>query len=214
MRVVVADDSLLLREGLQLILGDAGHEVVAGVADGPSLVEAALRERPDIVIADVRMPPSQTDEGLRACVEIRKAWPEAPILVLSQYVVESYADELLASGNGGVGYLLKDRVAEIDAFLANVESVASGGTVLDPQVVAQLMTRRRSPDPVATLTPREREVMELMAQGLTNQAVAAQLVVTEGAVEKHTQRIFAKLGLGGDSSQHRRVVAVLAFLRG
>lgn len=212
MKVVLADDSLLLREGLQLILADAGHEVVAAVADGPALVAAALEHRPDVVIADVRMPPSHTDEGLRAAVAIRAEWPQAAILVLSQYVVHSYADDLLASGTGGVGYLLKDRVAEIDAFLNDVATIAAGGTVLDPQVVAQLMTRRR--DPIESLTAREREVLELMAQGMSNAAVAAHLVVTEGAVEKHTQRIFARLGLAPDNSQHRRVLAVLRYLRG
>lgn len=212
MRIVVADDSTLLREGVQLILGDAGHQVVAGVGDGTALVEAALRERPDLVITDVRMPPSGADEGLRAAVRIRQEWREAPILVLSQYVVEAYADELLAAGTGAIGYLLKDRVADIDEFLAAIESVAGGGTVLDPQVVAQLMTRRR--DPLAALTPREREVLSLMAQGMSNAAIAARLVVTSGAVEKHTQRIFAKLQLSpDDTAGHRRVLAVLAFLR-
>ena len=212
MRIVVADDSTLLREGVQLILGDAGHQVVAGVGDGTALVEAALRERPDLIITDVRMPPSGTDEGLRAAVRIRQEWPDAPILVLSQYVVEAYADELLAAGTGGIGYLLKDRVGDIDEFLAAVDSVAGGGTVLDPQVVAQLMTRRR--DPLASLTPREREVLSRMAQGMSNAAIAARLFVTSGAVEKHTQRIFAKLQLSpDDTAGHRRVLAVLAFLR-
>lgn len=213
MRIVLADDSTLLREGVQLILSDAGHQVVAGVGDGPALVAAALDERPDLIVTDVRMPPSGTDEGLRAAVEIRRIWPEAPILVLSQYIVEAYADELLAAGTGAVGYLLKDRVGEIEEFLAAVESVAAGGTVLDPQVVAQLMTRRR--DPLESLTPREREVLELMAQGMSNTAIAQRMVVTGGAVEKHTQRIFAKLGLApDDTAGHRRVLAVLAFLRG
>lgn len=212
MRIVVADDSTLLREGLQLILADAGHQVVAGVGDGAALVDVALRERPDLAITDVRMPPSGSDEGLRAAVRIRQEWPQAPILVLSQYVVEAYADELLAAGDGSIGYLLKDRVADIDEFLAAVESVAGGGTVLDPQVIAQLMTRRR--DPLASLTAREREVLSLMAQGMSNAAIAARLVVTLGAVEKHTQRIFAKLQLSPeDTAGHRRVLAVLAFLR-
>lgn len=212
MRIVVADDSTLLREGVQLILGDAGHEVVAGVGDGTALVEAALRERPDLVITDVRMPPSGTDEGLRAAVRIRQEWADAPILVLSQYVVEAYVDELLAAGAGSIGYLLKDRVGDIDEFLAAVESVAHGGTVLDPQVISQLMTRRR--DPLASLTPREGEVLSLMAQGMSNAAIAGRLVVTSGAVEKHTQRIFAKLQLSPeDTAGHRRVLAVLAFLR-
>ena len=210
MRIVVADDSLLLREGLQLLLAEAGHEVVAAVGDGPSYVAATLEHRPDVGVVDVRMPPSHTDEGLRAAVEVRRAWPDARIMVLSQYVEVSYADELLASGNGGVGYLLKDRVSDIDDFLVALASVADGGTVLDPLVVAQLMSRRR--DPLEGLTPREREVLALMAEGRSNAAIAEALVVTLGAVEKHTQRIFAKLGLLPDDGQHRRVLAVVRYL--
>lgn len=216
MRVVLADDSLLLREGLGLILADAGHEVVAAVGDGPAFVEAALAHRPDVSCVDVRMPPSHTDEGLRAAVEVRRLMPGAPVLVLSQYVEVSYAAELLAGAGaggevGGVGYLLKDRVSELATFLDALTSVAQGGTALDPQVVAQLMRRRR--DPLAGLTPRELEVLAAMAEGLSNAAVARRLVVTEGAVEKHTQRIFAKLDLHADTSTHRRVQAVLAFLQ-
>lgn len=191
MRILIADDSVLLREGLRLILTDAGHEIVAGVGDGETLVARALDLRPDLVISDIRMPPTHTDEGLRASVRLRSAWPEAPILLLSQYVVLAYATELIASGTGSIGYLLKDRVSDIEAFLAGAERVAAGGLVLDPAVVAQVMTR----PPLADLTPREREVLALMAQGHTNAAIAAALVVTEGAIEKHTQRIFAKLGL-------------------
>ena len=213
MRVVIADDSVLLREGIQLLLTDAGHEVLAAVGDGPSFVEAALRERPDLAIVDVRMPPSHTDEGMRAAVALREGWPQAPIMVLSQYVEQSYADELLATGDGGVGYLLKDRVADIDDFLDALERVAGGGTVLDPQVVAQLMARGRNRDPLQSLTPRERDVLALMAQGHSNAAIASDLVVTTGAVEKHSQRIFAKLALAPDKAQHRRVLAVLTFLR-
>lgn len=213
MRIVLADDSTLLREGVQLILTDAGHQVVAGVGDARTLVEAALRERPDLVITDVRMPPTGSDDGLRAAVEIRQAWPDARIVVLSQYVVQAYADQLLASGAAGVGYLLKDRIGDIDEFLAAIDQVAAGGTVLDPDVVSQLMVRAK--DPVQSLTPREREVLELMAQGLSNGSIAGRLFVTGGAVEKHTQRIFAKLGLSpDDSAGHRRVLAVLAYLRG
>jgi DNA-binding NarL/FixJ family response regulator len=212
-RVVIADDSLLLREGLHLLLAEAGHEVVAAVADGPSFVDSVLQHRPDVAVVDVRMPPSHTDEGLRAAVQVRAEWHDAPIMVLSQYVEQSYADDLLAAGTGGVGYLLKDRVSDIDDFLASLRRVAAGGTVLDPIVVAQLMTRRRKHDPVATLSPREREVLGLMAEGRSNTAIARILVVTEGAVEKHTQRIFAKLDLTPDDTQHRRVLAVLAFLR-
>lgn len=212
MRAVVADDSLLLREGLHLLLVEAGHEVVASVGDGPGFAAAMLAERPDLGIVDVRMPPSHTDEGLRAAVEVRRTWAEARIMVLSQYVEVSYADELLATGDGGVGYLLKDRVSDLDDFLAAVEAVAGGGTVLDPLVVRQLMGRHR--DPLADLTPREREVLALMAQGRSNAAIAAELSVTLAGVEKHTQRIFAKLGLlPDDDTAHRRVAAVLAFLR-
>lgn len=213
MRIVIADDSLLLREGLQLLLTEAGHLVVAAVGDGPAFVEAVLAERPDVALVDVRMPPSHSDEGLRAAVQVRGQWPEAKVMVLSQYVEVSYADELLGSGNGGVGYLLKDRVSAIDEFLDSVERVAAGGTVLDPQVVSQLMVRRRGDDPVSTLTPRETEVLGLMAEGRSNASIAQALVVSDGAVEKHTQRIFAKLGLPPDEGQHRRVLAVLAYLR-
>ncbi|GAA0320995.1 response regulator [Kineococcus aurantiacus] len=213
MRVVLADDSVLLREGIALVLGDAGHEVVAAVGDGPALVAAVLRERPDVALVDVRMPPTHTDEGLRAAVEVRRSWPGAAVLVLSQYVEVSYADELLGSGSGeaGTGYLLKDRVSDLEEFLTAVTTVAGGGTVLDPLVVRQLMGRRR--DPLADLTPRELEVLGLMAQGRSNAAVAAALNVTLGGVEKHTQRIFAKLGLTDDETTHRRVQAVVRYLR-
>ena len=212
MRIVLADDSVLLREGLQLLLQEAGHDVVGAVGDGPSLVAAALSERPDLTVVDVRMPPSHTDEGLRAAVDVRRSWPDARVMVLSQYVELSYADDLLATGERGIGYLLKDRVTEVEEFLGAVAAVADGGTVLDPMVVRQLMTRRA--DPIARLTPREREVMTLMAEGRSNAAIAEALVVTLGAVEKHTQRIFAKLGLApDDDSAHRRVLAVVRFLR-
>ncbi|HEY9566095.1 MAG TPA: response regulator transcription factor [Nocardioides sp.] len=211
MRIVIADDSLLLREGLQLLLTEAGHDVVASVGDGPSLVAAALEHRPDISIVDVRMPPSHTDEGLRAAVEVRRSWPAAPVMVLSQYVEASYADELLAGGQGAIGYLLKDRVSDIDDFLGALARVADGGTAMDPMVISTLM--RRSRDPLESLTPREREVLGLMAQGLSNGSIAEHLTVTLGGVEKHTQRIFAKLGLLPDDSAHRRVLAVLQFLR-
>jgi len=212
-RIVIADDSVLLREGLELLLAEAGHEIVASVGDGPKLVSAALELRPDCCLIDVRMPPSNTDEGLRAALEIRRTWPVARLMVLSQYVEVSYADELLATGTEGVGYLLKDRVSAVDDFLARLDDVATGGSVLDPQVVEQLLRRNRVDDPVATLTPREREVLALMAEGRTNASIAAELVVTGGAIEKHTQRIFAKLGLAPDDPQHRRVAAVLTYLR-
>jgi DNA-binding NarL/FixJ family response regulator len=211
MRVVIADDSLLLREGLQLLLTEAGHAVVASVGDGPGFVEAALRERPDICLVDVRMPPSHTDEGLRAAVEVRRSWPAAPVMVLSQYVEMSYAAELLDRGQGGIGYLLKDRISDIDDFLDALRRVSEGGTAMDPMVIGELMRRRQ--DPLRELTPREREVLELMALGKSNTSIAEDMTVTLGAVEKHTQRIFAKLGLLPDESAHRRVLAVLRFLR-
>ena len=207
MRVLIADDSVLLREGLALILADGGHEVVGGVGDGEALVKEALRLRPDVVVADIRMPPSHTDEGLRATTRIRAQWPGAPILLLSQYVVAGYLPELLADGGGALGYLLKDRVGDIDAFLGAVERVA-----LDPAVVPQVLQRGRRDDPLTELTPREREVLALMAEGHTNAGIAKIMVVTEGAVEKHTQRIFAKLGLLPDAAVHRRVKAVLTLL--
>jgi DNA-binding NarL/FixJ family response regulator len=213
-RVILADDSVLLREGLVRLLEEAGTEVVAAVGDGESLVRAVAEHRPDVAVVDVRMPPTHTDEGLRAAVEARRTVPGTAVLVLSQYVEVAYADELLADGAGGVGYLLKDRVSDVDSFLAALEDVVAGGTVLDPQVVAQLFARRRADDPVRTLTPREREVLGLIAEGHSNTAIARLLVVTPGAVEKHTQHIFAKLGLAPDEDQHRRVLATLAYLRG
>jgi DNA-binding NarL/FixJ family response regulator len=212
-RVILAEDSVLLREGLVRLLEEAGTEVLAAVADGPSLVRAVREHRPDVAVVDVRMPPTHTDEGLRAAVEARRTVPGTAVLVLSQYVEVAYADELLADGAGGVGYLLKDRVADVDAFLSALEDVDAGGTVLDPQVVAQLFARRRADDPVRRLTPREREVLGLIAEGHSNAAIARHLVVTPGAVEKHTQHIFAKLGLAQDEDQHRRVMATLTYLR-
>ena len=212
MRVLIADDSVLLRQGLALILAEGGHEVVAELGDGRALEAETLRLRPELVIADIRMPPSHTDEGLRAATRIRRQWGRTPILLLSQYVVAGYVPELLADGGGGIGYLLKDRVTDIDSFLEAVERVARGELVLDPDVVAQVMHRSRRDDPIESLTPRERDVLALMAEGCTNAAIAARLVVTEGAVEKHTQRIFAKLGLLPGSAVHRRVKAVLTLL--
>jgi DNA-binding NarL/FixJ family response regulator len=212
-RVILADDSVLLREGLVRLLEEAGAEVVAAVGDGLSLVRAVAEHRPDAAVVDVRMPPSHTDEGLRAAVEVRRTVPGTALLVLSQYVEVAYADELLADGAGGVGYLLKDRVADVDTFLSALQDVVGGGTVLDPQVVAQLFARRRADDPVRRLTPREREVLGMIAEGHSNTAIARLMVVTPGAVEKHTQHIFAKLGLAPDEDQHRRVLATLAYLR-
>jgi DNA-binding NarL/FixJ family response regulator len=213
MRVVVADDSVLLREGLVRLLTENGHEVVAAVGDGPSLVAAVDDYRPQVSIVDVRMPPSHTDEGLRASVEARRRVPGTPILVLSQYVEVSYADDLLADRRGAIGYLLKDRVSEIAEFLDALARVADGGTVLDPDVVAQLVVRRGR-DPLDRLTQREREVLGLMAEGRSNTAIARVLVVTDGAVEKHVKNIFTKLDLPPDEEQHRRVLAVLAYLHG
>ena len=213
MRVVVADDAVLLREGLIRLLTESGHEVLAAVGDGPSLVEAVVRYRPDVAIVDVRMPPSHTDEGLRAAVEARARVPRTPILVLSQYVEVSYAEDLLADRAGAVGYLLKDRVSEVAEFLDAMERVANGATVLDPEVVGQLLVRRRRDDPLRSLTPREREVLGLMAEGRSNTAIARKLVVTDGAVEKHVKNIFTKLDLPPDDEQHRRVLAVLTYLQ-
>ncbi|MBB5870204.1 DNA-binding NarL/FixJ family response regulator [Allocatelliglobosispora scoriae] len=214
MRVVVADDAVLIRTGLVRLLEEFGCEVVAAVGDGDGLIQAVTFLRPDVSIVDVRMPPSFTDEGLRAAVELRRLVPGAPVLILSQYVEVSYADDLLADARGGVGYLLKDRVIDVDEFFTGLRTVAAGGTVFDPQVVSQLMVRRRRDDPLAVLTPREREVLGLMAAGRSNPAIARSLVVSDGAVEKHVRSIFSKLGLHAeDDSQHRRVLAVLTYLR-
>jgi DNA-binding NarL/FixJ family response regulator len=214
MRVVIADDAVLLREGLVRLVEENGHTVVAAVGDGPALVAAIAEHRPDVSIVDVRMPPSHTDEGMRAAVEARGKVPGSPILVLSQYVEVSYADDLLADRAGAVGYLLKDRVSEVAEFLDALARVAGGATVLDPEVVGQLLVRRRRDDPLRNLTPREREVLALMAEGRSNTAIARKIVVTEGAVEKHVRNIFTKLDLPPDDEQHRRVLAVLAYLQG
>ncbi|MGC7100355.1 response regulator [Amycolatopsis lurida] len=210
MRVLIAEDNVLLAEGLKLLLGTAGHEVVEAVTDAPAFIEAAARHRPDVSIVDVRLPPSFTDEGVRAALRVRREAPGSPVLVLSQYVEQTYAGELLSSGEGGVGYLLKDRVARVAEFLDALERVAGGGTAMDPEVVAQLLTKRH--DPLAALTAREREVLELMAQGFANGEIARRLVVTDRAVHKHVGNIFAKLDLPPDETGHRRVLAVLAFL--
>jgi DNA-binding NarL/FixJ family response regulator len=213
MRVVIADDAVLLREGLVRLVEENDHTVVAAVGDGPSLVEAIVEHRPDVSIVDVRMPPTHTDEGLRAAVEARKKVPGSPVLVLSQYVEVEYADDLLADRVGAIGYLLKDRVSEVADFLDALSRVAGGGTVLDPEVVGQLLVRRRRDDPLRNLTPREREVLGLMAEGRSNTAIARKMVVTEGAVEKHVRNIFTKLDLPPDDEQHRRVLAVLTYLQ-
>jgi len=214
LRVVVADDSVLLREGLVRLLTESGHDVVAAVGDGPSLVDAIERHTPDISVVDVRMPPSHTDEGLRAAVEARHRVPGSPVLVLSQYVELSYADDLLADRVGGVGYLLKDRVAAVAEFLDALVRVACGGMVLDPEVVSQLLVRRRRDDPLKELTPREREVLALMAEGRSNVNIARTLTIADGSVEKHVRNIFSKLMLPPDLEQNRRVLAVLAYLSG
>jgi DNA-binding NarL/FixJ family response regulator len=212
MRVVIAEDSVLLREGLARLLGDAGIETVATVGDGPGLGGAVAEHRPDLAIVDVRMPPSFTDEGLRAALAVRADHPRLPILVLSQYVEERYATDLIGGGTEGVGYLLKERVADVAEFIDAVRRIAAGGTVIDPEVIGQLLGRRRADDPLERLTPREREVLALMAQGRSNAAIAGDLVVTEGAVEKHISNIFMKLDLQPAQGGHRRVMAVLAFL--
>ncbi|EHR59809.1 response regulator transcription factor [Saccharomonospora cyanea] len=211
MRVVIAEDAVLLREGVQRLLADDGVETVAAVDNGDDLIEAVQQHRPDLTIADVRMPPTFTDEGLRASLRARQLVPGLPVLVLSQYVEETYAVELLSGGAGGVGYLLKERVADVAEFLDAVRRVASGGTAIDPEVISQLMARGRR-NPLDSLTPRESEVLSLMAQGLTNSAIASRLVVSHGAVEKHIGNIFAKLGLESSNTEHRRVRAVLTYL--
>ena len=213
MRAVIAEDSVLLREGLARLLADGGVEVFAQAGDGPGLVAAVDAYRPDLAIVDVRMPPTHTDEGLRAALEVRQRAPSTAILVLSQYVEERYAADLLAGGARGVGYLLKDRVADVGEFLAAVRRVGEGGAAIDPEVVAQLLGRRRRAGPLDALSGRELEVLALMAEGRSNAAVAERLVITEGAVEKHISSIFAKLGLPAAASDHRRVLAVLTYLR-
>ncbi len=212
MRVVICEDLALLRDGLKRLLEDNGMEVVATVDRGDHLVSAAFGHKPDVCVVDVRLPPTFRDEGLKAALAAREQQPGLPVLILSQYVEQTYAAELLADGVGGVGYLLKDRVGDVDEFVAAVRRVADGGTVLDPEVVAQILARRRS-TALDNLTPREREVLALMAEGRSNQAIAESLVVTEGAVEKHVSSIFGKLGLPANEEDNRRVLAVLAYLR-
>jgi DNA-binding NarL/FixJ family response regulator len=213
-RIVIAEDAVLLRAGLASLLEEAGHEVVAAVGDGDTLVDAVDRQRPDLAVVDVRMPPSFTDEGLRAALRVREMHPDTGILVLSQYVEERYAAELLATQTNGVGYLLKDRVADVREFLDALQRVGDGGTALDPEVVAQLLARSTRQDPLERLSPREREVLALMAEGRSNAAIAAQLVVSDGAVEKHVTNIFTKLDLLPADQDHRRVLAVLRWLEG
>jgi DNA-binding NarL/FixJ family response regulator len=212
MRIVIAEDSVLLRAGLTGLLADAGEEVVAAVDNADDLLTVVERHQPDLAVVDVRMPPTFTDDGLRAALQIRERWPDVGILVLSQYVEETYASELLANDTKGLGYLLKDRIADVSEFLAGVRRVGEGGTALDPEVVAQLLARTRRRDPLDRLSPREREVLGLMAEGRTNAAIARELVVSDGAVEKHVSNIFTKLDLPPTEHDHRRVLAVLRWL--
>src|ERR687897_2044033 len=213
MRVVLADDSVLLREGVARLLEDAGFEVVAQSGIAEDLLRHVPMHKPDVAIVDIRMPPTYTDEGLRAAQRIRERFPDVGVLVLSQYVEPAYAMELLAESAEGVGYLLKDRVSDVDEFASAVRRVAEGGSALDPSLVTQLVGRRRKRGPLDDLTPRELEVLELMAEGRSNQAIGERLFITARAVEKHTTSIFRKLGLAPALQDHRRVLAVLAFLR-
>jgi len=211
-RIVLAEDVFLLRDGIVRLLESYGHDVVAAVADGPSALAALIDTSPDVAILDIRMPPSHTDEGLRVALQARQLVPGLPVLILSQHVEQLYARELLADGLGGVGYLLKDRVFEAEQFIDAVERVASGGTALDPAVIAKLLTGRGQ-HPLELLTSRESEVLALMAEGLSNQAIAQRLFLSEGAISKYTTLIFGKLGIEADENANRRVLAVLSFLR-
>jgi DNA-binding NarL/FixJ family response regulator len=213
MRVVIAEDSTLLREGLARLLVEAGFDVVAAVGDADGLLEVTARHRPDVAVVDIRMPPTRTDEGLRAARVLRARYPDTGVLVLSQYVRVSYTEELLEGGAAGVGYLLKDRVSDVGEFAAAVRRVGDGGSALDPVVIGQLLDRHRSPDdPLAMLTDRERTVLGLMAEGRTNRAISERLAVAERTVEKHCTAIFTKLGLTAGPHDHRRVLAVLRYL--
>ena len=214
MRVVIAEDSVLLREGLVRLLTDAGLEVIAAVEEPEALLRAVDEHRPDICVVDIRMPPTHTDEGVRAALVIRAQHPGVAVLMLSQYVEERYATDLIASDTRGFGYLLKDRVADVTEFVEAVRRVGAGGTALDPEVVSQLLVRSRRKDPLGALTPRETDVMRLMAEGRSNNGIATELVVSEGAVEKHVSSIFTKLALPPAEQDHRRVLAVLRYLEG
>ena len=212
MRAVIAEDAVLLREGLARLLDEGGFDVVDCVADGEALLRSVEKHRPDVCVVDIRMPPTFSDEGVRAALVIRKQWPDVSLLMLSQYVEERYAVDLLAGDSSGIGYLLKDRVADVSEFLEALRRVAGGGAALDPEVVTQLLVRSGRQDPLEPLSPREREVLALMAEGRTNSLIAESLVVTEGAVEKHVTNIFLKLGLPPADQAHRRVLAVLRYL--
>ncbi|HEX3788648.1 MAG TPA: response regulator transcription factor [Pseudonocardiaceae bacterium] len=214
MRVVLGEDLALLRDGLIRLLSASGFEVVEAVDNGPALLGALIEHKPEVAVVDVRLPPTFTDEGLRAAIEARTAVPGLPVLVLSQYVEQLYARELLSDGRGGVGYLLKDRIADVSQFVAAVRRVADGGTAMDPEVVAALLARNAGNEPMHRLTPREREVLGLMAEGRSNVAIATKLFVTEKAISKHTNNIFTKLDLPPSSDDNRRVLAVLAYLNG
>jgi DNA-binding NarL/FixJ family response regulator len=213
LRIVVADDSVLLRDGVVRLLTDSGFDVVAAVGDADALIDAVAEHDPDLCLVDVRMPPTHTDEGLRAALEIRKHRPDVAVLVLSQYVEERYASELLEGDVAGVGYLLKDRVIHVDDFLAALRRVAAGGSAVDAEVISQILGRSRRGGELDRLTPREREVLNLMAEGLSNTGIAERLVVSQGAVEKHISNVFLKLGLDVEEGAHRRVLAVLRYLR-
>ena len=212
MRIVIAEDSVLLREGIARLLSEAGHEVCGQAGDAEDLIRKVRAHKPDVAVIDVRMPPTQTDEGLRAAQSIRQEMPEVGLLVLSQYVEEVYARELLADSAEGVGYLLKDRVSDVDRFIEAVARVGNGGSVLDPEVVSAMLGRKLGEGPLDGLTPREREVLSLMAEGRSNRAIAERLVVTERAVEKHVTGIFSKLDLPPTAGDHRRVLAVTRYL--
>jgi DNA-binding NarL/FixJ family response regulator len=214
MRIVIAEDSAILREGLAQLLGMRGHEVVAAVAEPVALLAAVAEHRPDVAVIDIRMPPTHTDEGLRAAIELRRADAALGVLLFSQYVETRFVRELLADGSSGVGYLLKERVTDLDEFTSALDRIASGGTALDPEVVTQLFGTGRRDAGLATLTPREREVLALMAEGRTNAAIARSLVVTDRAIEKHVANIFTKLGLSASDGDHRRVLSVLRYLDG
>jgi DNA-binding NarL/FixJ family response regulator len=212
-RVVIGEDDVLLREGIARILGEAGYEVVAQAGDAPDLLRKALAHHADVAIVDVKMPPDRSDDGLRAAVELRRRRPDTGVLVLSQYLEERYAVDLIGDRAEGVGYLLKERVGDVDAFLDAVNRVASGGSALDPEVVARMLGRRSRQSPLAELTPRELQVLAAMAEGKSNMGIAEELFVTEAAVEKHVTSIFQKLGLGPTTTEHRRVLAVLTYVR-
>ena len=214
MRVVIGDDAVLLREGLAQILARHGFEVVAQAGDGDDVLRKTRAHKPDLALVDIRMPPTHTDEGIRAALEIKSEMPSVGVVVLSQYVQEAYAMQLLGKGADGLGYLLKDRVTDIESFTDALRRVAGGGSAVDPEVIAHLLQRRPAQDPLAELTPREREVLALMAEGLTNRGIAERLVVTDGAVERHVTGIFSKLLIDAGPNEHRRVLAVLTFLGG